>query len=431
MSQEEHMTDSTSRLSTGSNSSSIGRLSTASNSTSTTSSTSSTSSTPGLTRESTMEEVCTWVGNKFGPELGKVLLDQEIDGDLLFDLTKDELINKEGPYMLTDGKAKKLIKAIKQLVGPTPIGSQGGHALATETEFWNALQNCTVDPTSKILSLPNGLHFLGNPSKRSSLYVRDCYEEMKNLIFAQLDRYEAIPDQQEPPVLVVGAPQPDPIYGSFVVTGNPGIGKSCFLYYLMMELKFSSKYVQVIAVRAMEAKDMQNVMKNLSVPKFLHSPLGGSFFEAAVHRILPRGGTFKRRNLRTSIQDTVVFPQSAPSTDIMSITDIETSPDNIYLQPKYGNFPAIDSLIKQTTLFQVTVSLDHPPLMQELSNIIDQLGDVTNVQLYFVLPPDQYPLFKEQHYLTTKKIVAKKLTAQVKKITQYALLVEFAQDITR
>ncbi|GAM24294.1 hypothetical protein SAMD00019534_074690 [Acytostelium subglobosum LB1] len=495
-------------------------------------------------------------------------------------------------------------------------GQTGPYLSAVETEnlsFWVALQTCVVDPKSKVLTLPSDLHFLGNPSKRSSLYVRDCYEEIKSLIFAQFDRYEGI-NITNATHSSASAPPQQPFYSSYVVIGNPGIGKSCFLYYLMaeiakkketmvihsihsndehsyylygydlngspilkhgpkalvvpyltkkstyflvdskkesnvaaktiivsspdptqykeflkndrtarmymppwekdevdhvrpllypqvtqatlddlwskwggiprfilekadnpafqhsleqviptlnlddclkcigeedpqapgshkiiqiipidvvgipkygaMELRFSSKYVANVAVQAIEANNMQQVIANLAVPRFLHSPLGGSFLEAAVHRKLKQhGGTFQRRALKTNIMDTITFPKPSSSLVIKSISDIGPALGNVYLVPSFSNFPAIDSLIKPNQLFQVTVSPDHPPLMKELSSIVDQLGGtVANVELYFVLPPDQFYTFKEQHYLTSTKSKAVKLTAQVKKISQYALL---------
>ncbi|GAM23476.1 hypothetical protein SAMD00019534_066510 [Acytostelium subglobosum LB1] len=521
-------------------------------------------------------------------------------------------------FGLTAGIATALFNIAHPAQAPGAAGGGGGQAPETENvSFWVALQTCAIDPTSMVLTLPNGLHFLGNPSKRSSLYVRECYEEMKNLIFAQFDRYEGIATLPGSASASSSAPPPpDPIYGSFVVTGTPGIGKSCFLYYLMLEiakkkaplvvhsihsnsahsfylytfdgngtpivnrgpielvipyltkkstyylvdslkvsnaaaktiivsspdpalykeflkndrttrmfmppwekdeldhvkpllypqvpqatledlwlkwggiprfvlekavnaafqhslengittldldtcaksvgeedpqapgshkiiqiipidisgipkygamvLRFSSKYVASKVANAIAEKNLEQVKSHLSVPRFLHSPLGGSFLEAVVHRQLKEhGGQFQRRALKTNLVDTITFPRPSSSAIIKSITDIGPALDNIYLVPSFSNFPAIDSLIKPNQLFQVTVSADHPPLMKELTSIVDQLGaTVANVELYFVLPQDQFSSFKEQHYLTTSKTKDVKLTPQVKKITQYALLFE-------
>ncbi|EGG16196.1 hypothetical protein DFA_09224 [Cavenderia fasciculata] len=200
-----------------------------------------------------------------------------------------------------------------------------------------------------------------------------------------------------------------------------------FAKYSQMELRFSSKYVARIVVRETEKLHMDRITKELTVPRFLHSPLGGSFFEGVVHRKLQVGGTFKRRllnNNNTGKESDVVIPKPLPSVDIKSINDISkaSSATGAYLLPTYSNFPVVDSLIKPTQLFQVTVSSTHPPLMQELSNIVDQLGNPPNVDLYFVVPEDMYSDFKQQNYLTTAKKAATKLSKQVQTVTQYVLL---------
>ncbi|EGG19912.1 hypothetical protein DFA_07019 [Cavenderia fasciculata] len=480
--------------------------------------------------------------------------------------------------------------------------------------FWEHLQTLKVDPNS-ILRLPSGVHFLGNEKKRSSLFIRKCYVKLKELIFADFTRYESTLSPSTTPSTPTSPPATSSINSAFVVTGNPGIGKSVFIYYMMwvisqmkativvrsyhsdtkdayyvytydqhvkpvvlrtlshsdvlphlkdkktfylvdsldvsnhaaktivvsspdpskykeflkdadstrrylppwkkreldtvrpllypsvtqveldqlwnkwggiprfvlekahdqefqrtldqviptldldlcvksvgqedtqapgshkviqiiprdvpgfakysqMELRFSSKYVARIVVRETEKLHMDRITKELTVPRFLHSPLGGSFFEGVVHRKLQVGGTFKRRllnNNNTGKESDVVIPKPLPSVDIKSINDISkpSSATGAYLLPTYSNFPVVDSLIKPTQLFQVTVSSTHPPLMQELSNIVDQLGNPPNVDLYFVVPEDMYSDFKQS---------ATKLSKQVQTVTQYVLLFTLASN---
>ncbi|EFA82426.1 hypothetical protein PPL_04851 [Heterostelium album PN500] len=97
--------------------------------------------------------------------------------------------------------------------------------------------------------------------------------------------------------------------------------------YASMKLQFSSKYVAERVVKAVEADDINSVVKQLHVHKFLHSPLGGSFFESFAHRLLQQGGEFERRNLTTTATDKITFTPTVSST-LRSIADIGLSPPN-------------------------------------------------------------------------------------------------------
>ncbi|KAF2078173.1 hypothetical protein CYY_000557 [Polysphondylium violaceum] len=206
--------------------------------------------------------------------------------------------------------------------------------------------------------------------------------------------------------------------------------------YSRMVLKFSSKYVQQRVTSNVEKDGIDKMIAQLKVPQFLHSPLGGSFFESICHRALKEGGVFNRRNLDSNIEDKVKITKSLSTCLIKSIDDISGSDDSTYLLPIFSNFPVVDSIIKPNTLFQVTVSESHPPLMEKLTQIIQQLSVSVQPQkkkqkshqqnpmfhLYFVVPEDIYPIFTKQYYLTTKNTQAVNLTTEVQQITQYALL---------
>ncbi|KYR02355.1 hypothetical protein DLAC_01188 [Tieghemostelium lacteum] len=194
-----------------------------------------------------------------------------------------------------------------------------------------------------------------------------------------------------------------------------------FEKYSMMKLHFSSKYVAQKVTQINQGFRMEQIISGLEKPYFLHSPIGGSFFESIVHTRLQKGGTFTRRNLQTGIEDSITIDKPISSSFIKSIISIELAPNGHYLIPSFSNPSVVDSLIKPNQLFQVTVSPTHPTLMQELSNIIEQLKNPHVVDLYFVVPKDQYSDFKQQNYLTNTNTFATELSKEVQAVTQYIL----------
>ncbi|EFA79810.1 hypothetical protein PPL_06629 [Heterostelium album PN500] len=417
--------------------------------------------------------------------------------DLFSDAAKTIQLDVETPV---DRNLQRIYVATTQ---PQQAPQTPTQEVASELEFWRTLHSASIDPAVNILSLPVGVHFMGHNVNRSSIYVRDCYVELKDQIYAEFDQYEVNSTSTSTPTTASK--------NAFVITSNPGTGKSCFLFYIMyliarvkgtmvvhsihaqiadsyylytyvggipvvrlgpmsdfitllclrstfflvdskeetnfaaktiivsspdpmiykeflknvgttrrymppwfkseldhvrpilypnvtqnaldassqcqienaistinlnlcvesigkevpiapgshkviqiipyeqaalpkyasMKLQFSSKYVAERVVKAVEAVDINSVVKQLHVHKFLHSPLGGSFFESFAHRLLQQGGVFDRRNLTTTATDKITFTPTVSST-LCSIADIGLSPPNKYLLPNFDNFPAID-----------------------------------------------------------------------------------------
>jgi len=79
--------------------------------------------------------------------------------------------------------------------------------------FWTNLRLSTVSSDGRILELANGTKFLGSDSWRGKLFIRSCYEKL-------WDTVQGLVESGTRRILI---------------TGNPGIGKSCFgLYALRM-----------------------------------------------------------------------------------------------------------------------------------------------------------------------------------------------------
>ncbi|CAI2179918.1 15336_t:CDS:2, partial [Funneliformis geosporum] len=95
------------------------------------------------------------------------------------------------------------------------------HALMKQnlSKFWNALPS--ADIVDDILSLESGVfpNVRDNPSK---IFIRKAYTDLFKEIKALIESHK---------------------YYRIVITGNPGIGKSYFLYYLLYELAKSGETV--------------------------------------------------------------------------------------------------------------------------------------------------------------------------------------------
>jgi len=79
------------------------------------------------------------------------------------------------------------------------------------TDFWNNLSS--VKETNNSLLLPSGTKWI--PGATNRLFVRQCYQDVFDLICKKRDQGKT----------------------RFIISGNPGIGKTYFLAYLIFQLK--------------------------------------------------------------------------------------------------------------------------------------------------------------------------------------------------
>jgi hypothetical protein len=83
----------------------------------------------------------------------------------------------------------------------------------TASPFAGAIYSGAATINDRILQLPNNVHWVDDPKRGSALFVRDCYKKL----------WDFVSDENQPTVC-------------FSICGNPGIGKSWFLYYVMLRL---------------------------------------------------------------------------------------------------------------------------------------------------------------------------------------------------
>src|SRR5437764_4855640 len=79
--------------------------------------------------------------------------------------------------------------------------------------FINDLSKIQIDVNDKFLMLSDNVYFERKPHYRTNLFIRQCYRDLANIIL------EIVNDGSKHPY--------------FMIHGNPGIGKSYFVYYLL------------------------------------------------------------------------------------------------------------------------------------------------------------------------------------------------------
>ncbi|RHZ71439.1 hypothetical protein Glove_258g44 [Diversispora epigaea] len=99
----------------------------------------------------------------------------------------------------------------------------------------------------------------------------------------------------------------------------------------------------------------------------------------------------------------------------------------MYCQPKQKNSASVDAIIAPDTLFQMTVSNNHPINISSLKNLINKLGDKSGtnpINFYFVLPKDLYRNFQIQKlHKNNAKVMPTWIT---KRFRQYALEIDLS-----
>ena len=109
-------------------------------------------------------------------------------------------------------------------------GSDRATASPKLAAFWKALPRAELTHEGRVLELVDGTTFLGSADLRGQLYVRVHYEKL----------WAIIHNLQQTGMR------------RLVVTGNPGIGKSCFGLYMLHELALLGKTVVWQRSRAAE-----------------------------------------------------------------------------------------------------------------------------------------------------------------------------------
>jgi hypothetical protein len=85
------------------------------------------------------------------------------------------------------------------------------------------------------------------------------------------------------------------------------------------------------------------------------------------------------------------------------------------------NFPSVDIILTPNSLFQITISLNHPVKQEPLRKILQKLPEKENITLYFVVPEEHFEAFTFQNYHNEQGNVSQKVPESVGIIEQWVL----------
>jgi len=132
--------------------------------------------------------------------------------DLSMFLPQDlEDIIKPIPPVPRSKLREALAKCIKQAPPPTSLGAGTNTVPTIMIKFWEGLRALTIPINAMILSLEEGTYFVGNQVSGSKMFVRRAYTDLFQIIEQKIAQG----------------------FNKALIVGNPGIGKSWFLYYVM------------------------------------------------------------------------------------------------------------------------------------------------------------------------------------------------------
>jgi hypothetical protein len=85
------------------------------------------------------------------------------------------------------------------------------------------------------------------------------------------------------------------------------------------------------------------------------------------------------------------------------------------------NFPSVDMILTPNSLFQITISKDHPVKQEPLRKIVEKLPAKQNISLYFVVPEEIFKDVSLQNYHNGEGKVSQKLPECLKTLEQWVL----------
>ncbi|RHZ85356.1 hypothetical protein Glove_66g167 [Diversispora epigaea] len=132
-----------------------------------------------------------------------ILRNEKITGRDFLNTTKQD-------YGMKGGPATRLADFAKEIKGEQPGAEPPNKRVKIADDdlnkFWRALKNAPCD--NKFLKLSEDTRFLGKERGSSTLFIRKCYRDLENVVLDhKIDKLR--------------------------ITGNPGIGKTFFGYYLL------------------------------------------------------------------------------------------------------------------------------------------------------------------------------------------------------
>ncbi|RHZ88573.1 hypothetical protein Glove_22g85 [Diversispora epigaea] len=148
-----------------------------------------------------------------------IIYNQRVKGSTFLDCTAAAFER----WGIPGGPAIAIEKLINEIKGEQPVVEYYGGGKKIENErlknFWKALKDTKFHiDDDEFFQLPKDAHFFGSNEKPSIIYIRKCYNDLLNIVL-------------------------DDNIRRLRISGNPGIGKTFFGYYLLYHLALSNKTI--------------------------------------------------------------------------------------------------------------------------------------------------------------------------------------------
>jgi hypothetical protein len=173
---------------------------------------------------------------------------------------------------------------------------------------------------------------------------------------------------------------------------------------------FASSYVREAVVDALLDSNINSVKLFFDQTAWngQFGLMRGGIWERYVHRMLALGGTFRIRQLGSSvISELKIEPTPITSqrkkVDFVDKTQMEQLADNVYSLPTNPQQGAVDSVIKPNKIFQITIDMKHGIKQHLLKQVLDALpASSSSYHLFFVVPSSVFPIYQPQQHKTLK-----------------------------
>eukprot|EP01132_Coremiostelium_polycephalum_P007429 gene7429-9131_t len=198
-------------------------------------------------------------------------------------------------------------------------------------------------------------------------------------------------------------------------------------------LDFGSRYIALEILKKFNEVQNNKMLSEMKKKDFLHSSLGGTYFEAMGHITLTKSSTnnFRMRELGKQQQQDEIrnSVQIISTTTFYEVNELNNVEKNVYCIPIKKNFVGVDAIIFKDQLIQFSLSEDHPIKGYAMKDIIECMENhgAIDLKLVFIVPKSIYTTFPLQSIKTETKLkkISNKLKSKLENIKQFVMCFDY------